>query len=113
MLAKAMNGPARQLAKSICAGCQVLGYGRPAWLLADLGAAVRRRPQPPRQVSAPRCEQAAAWLTRELAGGPGRSDELVAAAGAVGIPRHQLYSARLQLGIQADRHGQHWIWRTP
>jgi hypothetical protein len=54
-----------------------------------------------------------AWLRRELAAGPARSDRLAAAAKAVGIPRHQLQRARLQLGIQADRHGQHWIWRTP
>ena len=104
--------PLAQRPRGVVAGVVYRGTGKlPDWMVSELGAAARRRPNvsnvsPP----APQRQRAAAFLSRELAAGPARSDRLAADAAALGIGRHQLQRARLELGIRADRQGVHTIW---
>jgi len=87
------------------------GPAYPKWMLVELHTTLLRRPnRPPASTGAPRREQATAFLTRRLADGPERSDVLAAAAATLGIPRHQLQLARVELGARVERVGQHTVW---
>jgi hypothetical protein len=62
-------------------------------------------------------EQASAWLQRELAQGPRRASDLLAAAAAAGIPERTLRRAKdeLRIGSKKHRKGEQseWYWYDP
>ncbi len=62
-------------------------------------------------------EQAVEWLRRELADGPRRAAEVLAAAAAAGISRRTMTRAKRDLGVESDQVGRgrrsEWIWTDP
>jgi Transcription factor WhiB len=124
-----------EIAQSVCATCPCRQPCADYWLGADhppvvgVVGGVLVRPGPPRrgdgagpwlpahrhaEPAAPLRDRAAAWLRGYLQAhdDSARSDEIIAAAAAAGVQRHQLFRARRQLGIAAERHGLHTIWKT-
>ena len=81
----------------------------PADVSADGLAALPAAPLRPR-------DRAAAWLAGELAGGPRRASDVLAAAAAAGIPEPTLRRAKADLGVCSHRAGRdrpEWYWYDP
>lgn len=89
------------------AGRAAIDWTGPADLSAD---ALGLRPELPLRAR----DRATDWLRAELAGGPQRAAELIAAAAGAGIPDRTLDRAKVELGVRshrvARRDGQEWYW---
>jgi hypothetical protein len=98
------------------------GEGRPVveWVgPVDLSADdLGRRPEKPERALRAR-ERASDWLRGELAGGPRKSGEILAAAAAAGIPENTLRRAKADLGVKAQQvhdpkaQQSEWYWYDP
>jgi len=107
------TGAVPSLAYRVTAGASgvaVVEWLGPADVAAD--ALVRPPPGPLR----PR-DRAADWLGRELAAGPRPAAEVLAAAGAAGIPETTLRQAKADLGVESHRFSRRdqraWYWYDP
>jgi hypothetical protein len=65
-------------------------------------------------------DRAADWLFHQLAAGPRRLTDLLAAAAEAGIPERTLYRAKAELRVESHRvspggihSGQEWFWYDP
>jgi hypothetical protein len=55
-------------------------------------------------------ERAIEWLREELAGGPRKAAELIAAAAEAGIPLRTLERAKKEAGIECEQVEREWVW---
>jgi hypothetical protein len=98
------------------------GDGRPVveWTgpLAVSADDLSRRPEKPERALRAR-ERASVWLRSELAGGPRKSGDILAAAAAAGIPENTLRRAKADLDVRAKQvhdhkaHQSEWYWYDP
>jgi hypothetical protein len=96
-------------------GRPVVEWAGPVGLSADdLG----RRPEKPERALRPQ-DRASDWLRGELAGGPRKAGDLLAAAAAAGIPERTLRRAKADLGVKAQQvhdpkaQQSEWYWYDP
>ena len=93
---------------------RVVWHVKPVTMTADEALAARGGGTDRRE-EAPQRREAEAWLAEVLSDGPVASDELLTAAGKVGISRRTLFRAKDALGVVASKGAFRggWAWRLP
>jgi hypothetical protein len=91
------------------------GHPEVEWL-GPAGLTAEELALPPAIPLRPR-DRAAEWLRAELAGGPRRATDVLAAAAGAGIPDSTLERAKASLGVKSQRVGRTgeavWYWFDP